>query len=74
MLDLGDRFRIAARKNVALQLRAVISRFDARDGLKPAQPVASAVAISSALGPSGVTGSGSSSRDFRNASHAAMTR
>jgi hypothetical protein len=36
--------------------------------------LASAVAISSALGPSGVGGSGSNRRDFRNASQAAITR
>ena len=40
MLDLGDRFRIAARKNVALQLRAVhqpVRRF--ANGLEAAQTV-----------------------------------
>ena len=40
MPDFGDGFRIAARKNIALQLRAVhqpVRRF--ANGLKPAQPV-----------------------------------
>ena len=52
-----------------------ISRFDAsRMASSRRSRLASAVAISSALGPSAVAGSGSSSRDLRNASHAAITR
>jgi hypothetical protein len=40
MLDFGDRFRIAARKDIALELRAVhqpVGGF--ANGLEPAQPV-----------------------------------
>ena len=40
MPDLGDRFRIAARKNIALQLRPVHQPVGGlADGLQPAQPV-----------------------------------
>jgi hypothetical protein len=52
-----------------------ISRFAAsRIASSRRSRLASAVAISSAVGPSAAGGSGNNSRDFRKASHAAMTR
>jgi len=66
VLDLGDGLRIAARKDIALQFGRFISRFDAsRMASSRRSRLASAVAISSALGPSALAGFGEQQPRFQ---------
>jgi len=60
VLDFGDGFGIATRKDIALQLWTVHQPVRCfANGLEPAQPVGERRRHLLALGPSGVAGSGS---------------